>query len=69
MMAIQPTDQIHISAISSTIPTTNMNSSALNASAARETNPYRSHVTATMEATKAMGAVENSTLGPSQVSG
>ena len=51
------------------MPTTNMNSSVLNASAEREINPYLFRRTAMTEATKAIGAVENITLGPSQVSG
>ena len=51
------------------MPTTNMNSSALNASAERETSPFRFDLTAMTEATNAIGAVENIRLGPSQVSG
>jgi hypothetical protein len=51
------------------MPTTNMISSVLNASAEREISPNLFCLTAMTDATKATGAVENITLGPSQVSG
>ena len=44
-------------------------SSVLSTSAEREINPYLFRLTAITETTKARGAVENITLGPSQVSG
>ena len=51
------------------MPTTNTNSRVLNASAERAISPYLLRLTAATEATKAIGTVENITLGPSQVSG